>query len=243
MRRGVRERHCVVAGRAIASSPMVTLQDIRDAHARISGTVHRTPVFGSRSLAALAGAARLDLKCESLQKTGSFKARGALNKLGQLSAEERSRGVVTVSAGNHAQALAWAAQQTGVRCTVVMPAAAVRSKVDASRGYGADVILHGTSMDAFQRARDLSTSEGFVFVHPFDDDNIIQGTGTVGLELLEQTETPDVVVVPIGGGGLIAGVAVAIKESSTVKGGGCPPGGGQPTGAATPVKPYTVCCQ
>jgi threonine dehydratase len=193
---------------------MVTLQDIRDAHARISGTVHRTPVFGSRSLAALAGAARLDLKCESLQKTGSFKARGALNKLGQLSAEERSRGVVTVSAGNHAQALAWAAQQTGVRCTVVMPAAAVRSKVDASRGYGADVILHGTSMDAFQRARDLSTSEGFVFVHPFDDDHIIQGTGTVGLELLEQTETPDVVVVPIGGGGLIAGVAVAIKESN-----------------------------
>jgi len=193
---------------------MVTLQDIRDAHARISGTVHRTPVFGSRSLAALAGAARLDLKCESLQKTGSFKARGALNKLGQLSAEERSRGVVTVSAGNHAQALAWAAQQTGVRCTVVMPAAAVRSKVDASRGYGADVILHGTSMDAFQRARDLSTSEGFVFVHPFDDDNIIQGTGTVGLELLEQTETPDIVVVPIGGGGLIAGVAVAIKESN-----------------------------
>lgn len=193
---------------------MVTLQDIRDAHARIGSTVHRTPTVGSRSLASLAGAARLNLKCENLQKTGSFKARGALNKLGQLSAEERARGVVTVSAGNHAQALAWAAQQTGVRCTVVMPAAAVRSKVDASRGYGAEVILHGTSMDAFQRARDLASSEGFVFVHPFDDDHIIQGTGTVGLELLEQTETPDVVVVPIGGGGLIAGVAVAIKESN-----------------------------
>ncbi|MEO8336764.1 MAG: threonine/serine dehydratase [bacterium] len=194
---------------------MVTLQDIRDAHARISGTVHRTPVIGSRTLASLAGAARVELKCESLQKTGSFKARGALNKLSHLSADERARGVVTVSAGNHAQALAWAAEQTGVRCTVCMPAAAVQSKVDASRGYGAIVMLEGTSMDAFQKARDLASSEGFVFVHPFDDDHIIQGTGTVGVELLEQSaEIPDVVVVPIGGGGLIAGVAVAIKESS-----------------------------
>lgn len=194
---------------------MVTLQDIRGARARISGTVHRTPLIGSRTLASLAGAARLDLKCESLQKTGSFKARGALNKLSQLSPDEHARGVVTVSAGNHAQALAWAAQQIGVRCTVCMPVAAVQSKVDASRGYGAEVILHGTSMDAFQRAHDLASSEGFVFVHPFDDDHIIQGTGTVGLELVEQTaDMPDVVVVPIGGGGLIAGVAVAIKESS-----------------------------
>ncbi len=193
---------------------MVTLHDIRGAHARIAGTVHRTPVVGSRTLATLAGTARVDLKCENLQKTGSFKARGALNKLRQLSPDEHARGVVTVSAGNHAQALAWSAQQTGVRCTVVMPATAAQTKVDASRGYGADVILHGTSMDAFQRARELASSEGFVFVHPFDDDHIIQGTGTVGLELLEQVEMPDVVVVPIGGGGLIAGVAVAIKESS-----------------------------
>jgi threonine dehydratase len=193
---------------------MVDLRDIRAALGRISGTVHRTPVFGSRSLATLSGVARFDLKCESFQKTGSFKARGALNKLSNLSDAERARGVVTVSAGNHAQALAWAAQQTGVRCTVVMPATAVRSKVDASRGYGADVILHGTSMDAFKRAHELADSRGFVFIHPFDDDYIIGGTGTVGLELLEQTTTPDVVVVPIGGGGLIAGVAVAIKESS-----------------------------
>jgi threonine dehydratase len=191
---------------------MVDLRDIREALGRISGTVHRTPVFGSRSLAALSGVARFDLKCESFQKTGSFKARGALNKLSNLSDAERTRGVVTVSAGNHAQALAWAAQQTGVRCTVVMPATAVTSKVEASRGYGADVILHGTSMDAFTRAHELADSQGFVFIHPFDDDYIIGGTGTVGLELLEQT-TPDVVVVPIGGGGLIAGIAVAIKES------------------------------
>jgi threonine dehydratase len=193
---------------------MVDLRDIREAHGRISGLVHRTPVFGSRSLATIAGAARFDLKCESFQKTGSFKARGALNKLSHLSDAERARGVVTVSAGNHAQALAWAAQQTGVRCTVVMPATAVTSKVEASRGYGADVILHGTSMDAFHRAHELADSQGFVFIHPFDDDRIIGGTGTVGLELLEQTATPDIVVVPIGGGGLIAGIAVAIKESS-----------------------------
>jgi threonine dehydratase len=193
---------------------MVNLQDIREALSRISGSVHRTPVFGSRSLASMAGAARFDLKCESFQKTGSFKARGALNKLSHLSAAERARGVVTVSAGNHAQALAWAAHEIGVRCTVVMPATAVSSKVDASRGYGADVMLHGTSMHAFQKAHELADSEGFVFVHPFDDDHIIGGTGTVALELLEQTTMPDVVVVPIGGGGLIAGIAVAIKESN-----------------------------
>lgn len=193
---------------------MVNLQSIRDALGRISGTVHRTPVFGSRTLATLAGAARFDLKCESFQKTGSFKARGALNKLSQLTNADRARGVVTVSAGNHAQALAWASQQSGVRCTVVMPAAAVCSKVDASRGYGADVLLHGTSMDAFQKAHELADTQGFVFVHPFDDDHIIGGTGTVALELLEQTTMPDVVVVPIGGGGLIAGIAVAIKESN-----------------------------
>jgi threonine dehydratase len=193
---------------------MVDLQAIRETLARISGTVHRTPLMGSRSLATLAGVATFDLKCESLQKTGSFKARGALNKLSQLSNAERARGVVTVSAGNHAQALAWAAQQTGVKCTVVMPATAVSSKVEASRGYGADVILHGTSMDAFQRAHELEASQGFLFIHPFDDDHIIAGTGTVGLELLEQTTMPDIVVVPIGGGGLISGIAVAIKESS-----------------------------
>ena len=193
---------------------MVTLKEIHEAHGRIAGSVHRTPLFGSRTLAARAGVARLELKCESFQKTGSFKARGALNKLSQLAADEHARGVVTVSAGNHAQALAWAAREAGVRCTVVMPATASATKVAASIGYGADVIQHGTSMDAFQKARDLATSEGFTFIHPFDDDHIIAGTGTVGVELLDQTTTPDIVLVPIGGGGLIAGVAIAIKESS-----------------------------
>ena len=119
---------------------MVTLGDIKDAQARIAGRLHRTPMMGSSFLASRAGAARFELKCESFQKTGSFKVRGVLNRLSQLTGAERARGVVTVSAGNHAQALAWGARDAGVRCTVVMPALASRTKVDASRGYGADVI-------------------------------------------------------------------------------------------------------
>lgn len=156
----------------------------------------------------------MGLKCESFQKTGSFKVRGALNTLVQLSDDARSRGVVTVSAGNHAQALAWAAQAAGVQCTVVMPATAAATKVAASAGYGATVIQHGTSMDAFQRAHELAAEHGFTFVHPFDADHTIEGTGTVSLEIFEQTTAPDVVVIPIGGGGLISGMAVAIKEAS-----------------------------
>jgi threonine dehydratase len=193
---------------------MVTLDDIREAQVRISGATHRTPVIGSETLARRAGVARLELKCESFQKTGSFKARGALNRLMQLPDAERARGVVTVSAGNHAQALAWAAREVGVRCTVVMPESASRSKVEASREYGAEAILHGTSMDAFQRAFELAASEGFIFIHPFDHEHTIAGTGTTALELLEQTSAPDVVVIPVGGGGLISGMAIAIKEAS-----------------------------
>ena len=193
---------------------MITLQDIRLAQTRIAGRLHRTPVFGSSTLAGRAGAARFDLKCENFQKTGSFKVRGVLNRLSQLSDNARARGVVTVSAGNHAQALAWGARAAGVRCTVVMPANASQTKVDASIGYGATVIQHGTSMDAFQRARDLADTDGFTFVHPFDDDHIIAGTGTVALEILEQTGAPDVIVIPIGGGGLISGMAIGIKESN-----------------------------
>ena len=193
---------------------MVTLQDIRDAQARIAGRLHRTPVFGSSTLASRTGLARFELKCESFQKTGSFKVRGVLNMLSQLTDDARARGVVTVSAGNHAQALAWGAQAAGVRCTVVMPANASRSKVEASMGYGANVIQHGTSMDAFQKARALAASEGFTFVHPFDDDRIIAGTGTVALEIFEQTDAPDIVVIPIGGGGLISGMAIGVKETN-----------------------------
>jgi threonine dehydratase len=158
---------------------------------------------------------RLLLKCENLQKTGSFKARGALNKLSQLDAAERSRGVVTVSAGNHAQALAWAARAAGVSATVVMPTVASLAKVEASRGYGADVVLHGaTGAEAFEHAHVLERERGLTFVHPFDDEYVCAGAGTTGLELLEQAGDLDAVVVPIGGGGLIAGMLVAIKETN-----------------------------
>ena len=207
---------------------MLSLSDIRAARERIGDRVHHTPVLSATRLGARVGAV-LYHKCESLQKTGSFKVRGALNRLALLDDASRARGVITVSAGNHAQALAWASRDAGVRCTVVMPTTASRTKVDASRGYGAEVVLHGASgLEAFTRAHELSVERSLTFVHPFDDDAIMAGQGTVGLEILDQLDEIDDVVVPIGGGGLIGGVAVAIKESRpTVKVYGV-----EPTGAA-----------
>ena len=194
-------------------SPMLDLAAVRRARQRIAGRVHTTPTMSAARLGDRAGV-RLVLKCENLQKTGSFKVRGALNKLSQLSDAERENGVVTVSAGNHAQALAWAARAAGVHATVVMYAAASPAKVEASRGYGAEVVLFGTTgNDAFAKARELAVERNLTFVHPFDDEYICAGAGTTGLELLEQADNLDVVVVPIGGGGLITGMLVALKES------------------------------
>lgn len=191
---------------------MVSLTDIRSARERIASRIHRTPLLSATRLGERVGV-KLFHKCESLQKTGSFKVRGALNRLAQLDDASRKRGVITVSAGNHAQALAWAARDAGVRCTVVMPAKASQTKVDASRGYGAEVVLHGaSSIEAFKRAHELSDERSLTFVHPFDDEAVIAGQGTVGLEIAEQLDDFDDVIVPIGGGGLIAGVAIAIKE-------------------------------
>ena len=191
---------------------MPTLSSIRAARERIGDRVHRTPLLTATRIGARAGAT-LAHKCESLQKTGSFKVRGALNKLAQLDDAARAKGVITVSAGNHAQALAWAARDAGVRCTVVMPAAASRAKVDASRGYGAEVVLHGaSSIEAFARAHELEEERSLTFVHPFDDEAIMAGQGTVGLEIMEQMPDVDDVIVGIGGGGLIAGIAVAVKS-------------------------------
>jgi threonine dehydratase len=191
---------------------MPTLSDIRAARDRIGDRIHRTPLLSATRLGARAGA-MLFHKCESLQKTGSFKVRGAINRVAQLDDASRARGVITVSAGNHAQALAWAARDAGVRCTVVMPAAASRMKVEASRGYGAEVVLHGAhSIEAFTRCHELAAERSLTLVHPFDDEAVIAGQGTVGLEILEQLEAIDDVIVPIGGGGLIAGIAIAIKE-------------------------------
>jgi threonine dehydratase len=193
---------------------MLDLTAIREARARVASRVHLTPTLPATRLGARAGV-RLFLKCENLQKTGSFKVRGALNKLASLSDAERARGVVTVSAGNHAQAMAWAAQSAGVHAVVVMPRTASPAKVEASRGYGAEVVLHGANgTESFPHALELARDRGLTFVHPFDDERICAGAGTTGLELLEQAADLDAVIVPIGGGGLISGVATAIKESN-----------------------------
>ena len=156
---------------------------------------------------------RLYVKAEHLQKTGSFKARGTWTKVASLSRAERAAGIITLSAGNAGQAYAWAARQAGVRATVVMPAAAVRSKVDACLGYGAEVVLHGEHVgETAQRVTELVAEQGLTLCHPFDDPAVIAGHGSVGLEILDDLPDVDVVVVGVGGGGLISGVAAALKE-------------------------------
>jgi threonine dehydratase len=193
---------------------MITKDEIVAARERIHGRVHYTPLLSSVRLGDAAGGARLFLKCESLQRTGSFKARGALNAMALLAPEERARGVVTVSAGNHAQALAWAARQVGADCIAVMPEGSSRTKITATQSYGGTVeLVGGERKRAFERAQQIA-AEGRVLVHPFEDPRVAAGQGTVGLELLEQCKEADVVVVPIGGGGLIAGIAVAVKSLS-----------------------------
>jgi threonine dehydratase len=198
----------------------VPIADIRAAAERLSGLVHRTPVLTSSTAAAwiqvATGASvrddRLYLKAEHLQKTGSFKARGMTNRIATLTPEARERGAITLSAGNAGQAYAWAGRAAGVPVTVVMPAGAVRSKVEACLGYGARVVLHGEHVGEtfaeMERIRDL---EGLTFVHPFDDPAVIAGNGTAGLELLEDVPDIDVLLVGVGGGGLISGVASAAK--------------------------------
>lgn len=189
---------------------MITLAQIRDAREAIARWIHRTPLLSSRSLGERIDA-RCYIKAEQLQRTGSFKVRGALNKVRRLSAEEKARGLIAVSAGNHAQGVAFAAAAEGVACTVVMPEQAPRSKVMASRGYGATVIQHGVLSDAFVLGEELRQEHGYTFVHPYDDPDVIAGQGTLGLELLEDLPDLDVVIVPVGGGGLLAGIAAAVK--------------------------------
>lgn len=183
---------------------------IEAARRRLEGRIHRTPLLSATLLGRRAGGVTLHLKAENLQKTGSFKVRGVLNRLTALSDADRERGVVTVSAGNHAQALAWGSSSVGVDCRVVMPESAPEAKIEASRGYGADVILESDVFAAFERARRIASEEGRTFVHPFDDPEIVAGQATVGLEIVEEAPELDMVVVPVGGGGLIAGVATAV---------------------------------
>ncbi len=192
----------------------VTLASIHAARARIGGAIYCSPCQMSHSLSELTGLP-LHLKLENLQRTGSFKERGALNKLLTLNEQERKRGVIAASAGNHAQGVAFHAGELDIRAQIVMPLATPLVKVAATRSFGAEVILHGASYDeACEEALRRKEQEGRTFIHPFDDPEVIAGQGTIGLELLEQTPDIEAVVVPIGGGGLIAGVACALKETN-----------------------------
>jgi len=189
-----------------------TIDDIRAAAERIKGAVIRTPMLVSRTLSEIIGA-EVWLKFENLQFTAAYKERGALNKLLQLSAEERARGVIAASAGNHAQAVAYHAKRLGIPATIVMPATTPTVKVTQTAGHGATVVLHGDMFDdAYARARELALENGYVFVHPFDDPQIIAGAGTVALEMLEDAPDLDMFVVPIGGGGLMSGVSIASRS-------------------------------
>jgi threonine dehydratase len=190
---------------------LVTVDDVRAAARRLDGVVSRTPVERSRAIGDGLGA-HVHLKCENLQRTGSFKLRGAYNRIAQLSDADRARGVVCASAGNHAQGVALAAGLQGVSATVFMPVEAPLPKVDATAGYGADVRLHGESFDeSLAEALAFAEREGQVFVHPFDHPDIIAGQGTVGLEIVEQVPDAGTVVVCVGGGGLISGIGVVLR--------------------------------
>lgn len=190
----------------------VTISDIRAARERIQSVINHTPLVFDEKLSAVLGA-RSYLKAECLQRGGSFKMRGAYNKISQLSDEEKKRGVCTASAGNHAQGVALAAQLQGIKATIVLPEFAPLTKVVATRALGAEVILKGDSFDAaVAYSRELEKELGFTYVHAFDDEKIIAGQGSIGMEIAEAQPATSVVVVPIGGGGIISGVAIAIKS-------------------------------
>lgn len=198
---------------AKSSSPAlpITADDVRAARMAIAGEVVRTPCLLSRTLSSITGA-QVWLKFENLQFTASFKERGALNKLLTLDAEQRKRGVIAMSAGNHAQGVAYNAQRLGIPATIVMPKFTPIVKVQQTESHGANVILHGEKLEeATAHARELADKRGLTFVHPFDDPKVMAGQGTIALEMLEDVPSLDTLVVPIGGGGLIAGMAVAAK--------------------------------
>jgi threonine dehydratase len=189
----------------------IGLDDVLAARERVREHVYCTPFARTETLSRLTGHS-VYLKLENLQMTGSFKERGALNRLSLLTADEAKRGVVAASAGNHAQGVAYHATRRGVRSIIVMPLATPLVKVTATKEFGAEVVLHGANYDeAYAEARRICESEGMVFLHPFDDAAVMAGQGTIGLEMLEQVPDLDVVIVPIGGGGLIGGIACAVK--------------------------------
>jgi len=194
---------------------MVNLSDIQSALARVRKSIYVSPCTRSETFSELTGNS-IYLKLENRQRTGAYKERGALNKLLSLTSQERSQGVIAASAGNHAQAVAYHASNLGIRARIVMPLATPLIKVSATRGYGGEVVLHGANYDeAYEEALRLSAQDHLTFVHAFNDDVVIAGQGTLGLELLEQHPDLEVVVVPIGGGGLIGGIGCALKETNS----------------------------
>ena len=189
---------------------MLTMAMLHDAQRVLSGVINRTPVIPSTGIT---DECRLFLKADCLQKTGAFKLRGAYYKIATLSDEEKARGVIACSAGNHAQGVAFAARDMGIHAVICIPQGAPLSKIEATRSYGAEVVLvPGVYDDAYAEAIRLRDEKGYTFIHPFDDYSIMAGQGTIGLEILEQLPEVEQVVVPIGGGGLISGVAFAIKQ-------------------------------
>jgi len=193
---------------------MIGLQDIQTARERIRNAIRLSPCTYSEAFSALTNNF-IFLKLDNQQRTGAFKERGALNKLLTLTAEERSRGVIAASAGNHAQGVAYHAGRHGIHARIVMPLPTPLTKVSSTRAYGADVLLHGANYDeAYAKAVEQSRGEGLTLVHAFDDDAVIAGQGTLGLEILEQHPDVEAVVVPIGGGGLIGGISCAVKETN-----------------------------
>lgn len=191
---------------------MIKLEDIKKAKKNIENSIKRTPLIECPLLSEKTGA-NIYLKLENLQKTGSFKIRGALNKIINMSEEEKKKGIIASSAGNHAQGVALGAKEANIKATIVMPKFAPTSKVLATRGYGAEVILEGdTFNDAFEHALKVQKENDFVFLHAFNDDYVIAGQGTIGLEIYEDLENIDMIICPVGGGGILAGAAVALKE-------------------------------
>ncbi|MFU0824143.1 threonine ammonia-lyase [Clostridium sp.] len=188
------------------------LNKIKQAQKNIEGVVRKTPLIYSSTFSKQSGY-EIYLKCENKQKTGAFKLRGAYNKIMTLTPEEKEKGVLASSAGNHAQGVAYAATACGIKSTIVMPATAPQAKVEATKGYGAEVIQYGEVYDeCYEKALEVLKETGATFVHPFNDEEVMAGQGTIALEILEELPDVDAIVVPIGGGGLISGVAVAAKS-------------------------------
>lgn len=198
----------------VGASFMVTLQTIQAAAGRIRESIYRSPFVRSETFSKLTGNS-IFFKLENLQMTGSYKERGALNKILLLTEQERGRGVIAASAGNHAQAVAYHATKRGIKAQICMPLTTPLVKVSATRGYGAEVILYGANYDeACEEALRRCAERNLTFIHPFDDESVIAGQGTLGIEMLEQQPEIEVLVIPVGGGGLISGVACAVKETN-----------------------------